>query len=72
MSLYTELVAAGCQIDHHESDLYVKVTPDSRRIIERHRMAGELPHLSLFKSPKGGSMWWDAPFAYDPFWQKSA
>jgi hypothetical protein len=34
MTVYQELIAAGCQIDNHESDLYVKVTPESRAIVE--------------------------------------
>lgn len=36
MTLYEALTAAGCEIDHHESDLYVRVTPDSTRIVFGH------------------------------------
>jgi hypothetical protein len=67
MSLYTELVAAGCEIDHHESDLYVKITPDSRPIIERHCWAAFPCEFT-----SNGAQWWDVAFAYDPFWQKPA
>ena len=28
--LYDALVAAGCEIDNHESDLYVRATPQAR------------------------------------------
>jgi hypothetical protein len=69
MSLYSDLIAAGCEIDHHESDLYVKVTPQSRPIIERHVWVGKFHSATLFYS-KDGAQWWDVPFAYEPFWSK--
>jgi hypothetical protein len=69
MTLYQELVAAGCQIDNHESDLYVRVTPESRAIVERWCWIRKLyAGTTLFRSNTDGAMWWDVPFAYDPFW----
>lgn len=64
MSLYSDLIAAGCEIDHHESDLYVKVTPQSRTIIERHCKFSPLPR----EFTSDGVAWWEVPFAYEPFW----
>lgn len=69
MTLYQELVAAGCEIGNHESDLHVKVTPESRAIVERYcwikaRNIG----VSIFRSNIDNALWWDIPFAFDPFW----
>jgi hypothetical protein len=66
MSLYSELLAAGCELDNHESDLYVKVDAISRPIIERWNRRGL--RCSLFIS--AGCQWWDAPFAFDPWWNR--
>lgn len=64
-SLHQQLLAAGVPLDSHESDLYAQVTPESRRIVE------ESGHSStMFKSEIDGKMWYDLPFAYDPFWAK--
>lgn len=70
MTLYQELVAAGCEIDSNESDLYVKVTPQSRAIIERWCWVNKQHRgISLFRSDTDNAMWWDVPFAFDPFWE---
>lgn len=62
-SLYQQLLAAGVELEHHESDLYAKVTPESTRIIK------ESGHSSsVFRSEVDGQMWYDLPFAYKPFW----
>ena len=70
-TLYTLLVAAGCDIDHHESDLYVRATPEADAIIE----AWQIKHgvnREVFRSAIDHSKWYDIPFAYDPFWSKKA
>jgi len=65
MSLYTALLAAGVPLDHHESDLYVKVTVESTRIVENQHK--RMPRL--FTSHIDGELWYDIPFAYEPFWE---
>jgi hypothetical protein len=65
-SVYDRLVAAGCNIDHHESDLYVEATPEARAIT-----AGE-KNRSFFRSQVDGKTWIDIPFAYAPFWAAKA
>ena len=67
-TLFQELTAAGCEIDNHESDLFVKDSPVSRSIIRRHSDSED--KRVLFRSTLDNEMWWDIPFAYDPFWQK--
>ena len=70
MTLYEELTAAGCLIDHHQSDLYVKCSDKAETIILYHCL---LPNSNLtysqFCSNIDGSLWYDIPFAYDPFWK---
>jgi hypothetical protein len=64
MSIYTELLAAGVPLDNHESDLYALVTPESAKILCKHNQ-----RLRSFESPMDKAMWFDIPFAYDPFWE---
>jgi len=75
MTLYEELTAAGCLTDHHESDLYVKYSDKALAIIVDHVL---LPGSLLQRLPNkfvsniDGSLWYDIPFAYDPFFNKPA
>ena len=66
-SLYKELIAAGIQTDHHESDLYVLDTLTARDIMKRYGKKG-----SSFTSQVDGKRWIDVPFAYEPFWEKAS
>ncbi len=68
MSLYKELKAAGIETDNHESDLYVKDSPEAREIVHRHRP--EAPRA--FRSEVDGEIWLDVPFAFEPFWDAKA
>ena len=72
MTLYQELVIAGCEIDKHESDLYVKECEKAMSIILRHFFcAGSTMKMPIkFVSNIDGGVWWDIPFAYDPFWNR--
>lgn len=64
-SLYQQLLAAGVELDSHESDLYAKVTPESTRILED----GGIDGADMFTSD--GERWYDLPFQYDPFWARN-
>lgn len=64
--IYAELVAIGAELDHHESDLYVKVTPETNVALERHKSGYR---LSFFVSPIDNRLWCEVPFAYSPFWE---
>lgn len=68
-SLYQLLIAAGCQIDHHESDLYVKATSEASKIIEPYCLSNPIYKYTLFTSPIDNQQWWEIPFAYEPFWE---
>lgn len=69
VNIYAELLAAGVLIACHESDLYAKVTPESRAIIARYEYKG---NVTTFKAQDDGALWYDIPFAYQPFWDKKA
>lgn len=67
MSIYESIIAAGFQTDHHESDLYVKATPEFREFMKKNH-----PNKSytLFTSQIDGETWADLPFMYQPYWNK--
>lgn len=62
-----EIAAANMDpehIDHHESDLYLRIDDVSRVIV------GALDNralLSTFTCWYDGSKWYELPFCYDPF-----
>ena len=66
MTIYEQLVAAGVPIDNHESDLYAKVTLESEKIVRESRLL----NVRKFINQIDGTVWYDIPFAYDPFWEK--
>lgn len=73
MTLYEKLLAADVHkdmLDHHASDLYVLRTPKTTAIIEQHYRETGAPMPEVFREndPKR-RIWYDCPFAYDPFWQ---
>ena len=71
-SLYQCLLDGGVppeEIDHHYSDLYVKVSLKSRGILENYRKnTGVRCFAQVFKANDGSGYWYDIAFAYDPFW----
>jgi hypothetical protein len=71
-SIYSRLVAAGCQIDSHESDLYVKASPEALAVIRQFEAEGGVTHRKRFTSQIDGTEWYDLPFAFDPFWAKKS
>lgn len=54
-------------IDHHESDLYLKVTPKSRALVEQ---LTNKSLLTTFKCPLDGCYWYELPFCYIPHFNK--
>lgn len=70
-SLYQRLVEAGVQTASWQSDLYFPLNADSLRVLEEARAAGVYSGKpKTFVSETDGKMWFDAPFQYDPFWEK--
>lgn len=66
-SIYDQMKASGIPIDSHESDLYAKVTDESREIVREYPFKG---NVRVFKSEVDGTLWYDIPFAYTPWWEK--
>lgn len=55
-------------MDHHESDMWVKATPEALQIIEAYENSGGLTNRKFFNSNTDNSRWIDIPFGYIPFW----
>ena len=68
MSIYTELLEKGVPLDHHETDLYAKVTPESQAIVRAYEFSN---NVTTFTSQIDGDLWYDIPFAYEPQWQRT-
>ena len=74
LSLYERAVQAlpASDIDHHASDLYLKVTPESERILrewieENGYQNAARGLVTRFRCPLDGCMWLDIPFQYEPY-----
>ena len=55
-------------IDHHASDLYVRKTPESTKIINK---LSNKRLLSTFRDNIDGDIWYDLPFCYTPYFNES-
>lgn len=64
-TIYKEAVKVlpATDIDHHASDLYIRVTPESKALLERF----EYKHMvTTFTDNIDHVLWYDLPFCYDP------
>lgn len=75
-SLYQCFLDGGIppvEIDHHYSDLYVKVSIKSKSILsEYQKNTGTRFFAEIFQASDGSGLWYDIAFAYDPFWIAAA
>lgn len=70
--LYDRLKDAGCELDSHESDLYVKKTPEAVSIINQFQQEkNNYWNLSAFTG-NDGEQWLEVPFGYSPWWDAKA
>lgn len=67
-TIYEQMLEAGVEVDHHESDLYVPANEVTRKILDGAGVKRDAYHASLFW--RDGAAWYDVPFAYDPFWAR--
>lgn len=67
--LYNAAKEMGIEIDHHESDLYLPVNAKTRGLVAKHKFK---TNVETFISQIDGKLWYDIPFAYQPFWDKAA
>lgn len=63
MTLYTDLIDAGCQVETSGGDLYVKDTPEARVILERYGRRTDLWSVRSFAFD--AESWLDIPFGYE-------
>lgn len=64
-TIYEEAVRLlpAADIDHYRSDLYIRVTPETRAFMKRF----QYKHMvTTFISGIDGCRWYDLPFCYDP------
>lgn len=58
-------------IDHHETDLYIRRTPQSEILVNVWvDVTGFRSSVSTFRDQIDGDIWYDIAFAYDPAWSK--
>lgn len=62
-------VLPASDIDHHETDLYLKVSEASLALVASYDFRG---NVEKFRSPLDGCLWFDIPFAYTPAWIEHA
>lgn len=67
MDLYKALKDAGCEIDSHESDLYVRLTEESVELVRLYALTPS--HVTRFINQVDGNVWLDVPFSFTPFWE---
>jgi hypothetical protein len=65
MNIYQEIKDLGVKIDHHESDLYVPVTTETTKLINKYEFKN---NVKSFVCNIDKKTWYDIPFAYSPFW----
>lgn len=62
-------VLPASDIDHHETDLYLKVSEKSAALVAAYDFRG---NVERFVSPLDGCAWFYIPFAYTPAWIEHA
>lgn len=69
MSIYQKAVSRipSNDIDHWESDLYLRKTPQTDALIREYEYKA---NVKVFRDNIDHVLWYDVPFAYDPFWEE--
>ena len=67
MNMYEQFQNAGCQIEHWQSDMYVKKDSKSEEIVDKVRKERTI-NIGLFLD-NHGVVWYDIPFGYIPYWE---
>ena len=67
-TIYTAAVEElpASDIDHHASDLYIRVTPESKALIARFQYRRM---VTTFVDSINHVLWYDLPFCFAPFWE---
>ena len=67
MTIYQEMIEAGVKVSGYQSDLYVPVNEITREIVSNYKFRDV---VTQFHNKVDGGLWFDIPFAYDPYWAK--
>jgi len=54
------------EIDFYQSDLYLKRTETSQRLVDEYKFKG---NVKIFTSQIDKRFWYEIPFGYDPYWK---
>ena len=54
-------------IDHHESDLYIRVSAESKKLIAAYDFRNNVETFVSNIPPH--VLWFDVPFAFTPYWE---
>lgn len=65
--LYRHVLEQGIEHDSHASDLYIKVDSRSQDLVQQYKFR---TNVTTFTSQIDKQLWYDIPFAYQPFWEK--
>jgi hypothetical protein len=65
-TIHQQFKELGIEISGHYSDLYVDVTPETKKIVEGYEYKC---NVTTFKSQVSGKMMFDIPFANDDYWK---
>ncbi len=63
-SLYQECLECKIPMANHASDLYIPANEDTIHLLKKHNK-----HASTFINAVEGGLWFDVPFAFDPWWE---
>lgn len=58
-------ILPACDIDHHNSDLYLRYTPAATDLLSR---LENKALLAVF-TDQDGRRWYELPFCFIPFWE---
>jgi hypothetical protein len=65
--IYNLVVSKGIPHTNHETDLYIPVTEETKKMVANHEYKES---VTTFVNQRDGGLWYDIPFAYIPAWQK--
>lgn len=65
--IYAAAIATipASDIDHHNSDLYLRCTPETKALVNR---LNNTALLSVFRDCDG-VRWYELPFCFSPYWE---
>ena len=69
LTMYQHCVARGIPIENHASDLYIPVTPETNLLVASYPFREQ---VSAFLHNVHRTMWYDIPFAYEPWFERTA